>query len=79
MTGRHTLKVPHAKDLDQMSSDELREELAKLRLKQLTIKASNAGHASQPLAHPSGEARQNRKTVARIMTILIRRREPCVA
>ena len=78
MTARHTLKVPHAKDLDQMSSDELRTDLASLRQRQMTIKASNAGHASQPLAHPSGEARSNRRTIARIMTILVRRREPCV-
>jgi ribosomal protein L29 len=76
---RRTLNVMHAKDLNQMSSDELRKMLADAKMRRMTIDAKNAGvGGAQPLVHPSGEARQNRKLIARCMTILVKRGERCV-
>jgi ribosomal protein L29 len=78
MKFKHTLKVPKSKDLNGMSSDELRESLAALKLEKMKIDGSNKGDSANPIPHPSGQARQTRKTIARIMTILTRRRERCV-
>jgi ribosomal protein L29 len=75
---KHTLKVLHAKDYNEMSSDELRETLKKLKLRKMTIDCSNHEANAKPIDHPSGEARQNRKQIARIMTILVKRKERCV-
>ena len=75
---KYTLKTIDAKSLDQMSSDELREMLAQCRTTQMSIEGRNKSPLAIPLPHPSGEARQNRKTIARIMTILVRRKERCV-
>jgi len=75
---KHVLKTPTAKDLDQMSSDELRKDLADLRQQQIGIKCRNAGFGVKMNEHPSGQARQTRVTIARIMTILVKRRERCV-
>jgi ribosomal protein L29 len=75
---KHTLKVPKAKEFDQMSSDELREMLSQLKLRKMAIDGSNKSPIAHPIDHPSGEARQNRKSIARIMTILVKRGEKCV-
>ena len=73
-----TLKVLHAHDLNDMSSNELRELLSEQRKLKMRIDGKNKSPMAHPLEHPSGEARQNRKTIARIMTILVKRKEPCV-
>jgi ribosomal protein L29 len=78
MQAKHELNVLHAKDLNAMSSDELREMLAKCRLDKMRIDGKNKSPMAHPLAHPSGEARQNRKTIARILTILVKRKERCI-
>ena len=72
---KHTLKVSKAKDLEQMSTTELRESLTALRNEKMRINGKNKSPLATPLSHPSGEARQNRKTIARILTILIKRGE----
>lgn len=79
MTAKHTLSVFRAKDINQMSSDEIRKVLSDARARKMTIEAKNAGvGGAQPLVHPSGEAKQNRKLIARCMTILVKRKERCV-
>ena len=75
---KHTLKVTKAKELNEMSNDELRESLAKLKEEKISIESRNKNPAATPLAHPSGQARQNRKTIARIMTVLVKRGQRCV-
>jgi len=78
MNLKHTLKVPKTTDLNEMTSDELRESLAALKMEKMKIDGSNKGDSANPIPHPSGQARQTRKTIARIMTILIGREERCV-
>jgi ribosomal protein L29 len=73
MNAKHTLKVPKSKDISQMTIEELQETLAKLRNEKLKIDGKNKSPMATPLSHPSGEARQNRKTIARIMTCLASR------
>jgi ribosomal protein L29 len=73
-----TLKVLHGAEYHQMSSDELRTLLAKLRNDKVRIDGKNKSPMATPLSHPSGEARQNRKAIARIMTVLVQRGERCV-
>lgn len=77
MTAKHTLKVMHGKDYNEMSSIELRELLSKLRVEKMSIDGKNKSPMATPNAHPSGQARQVRKSIARIMTILIKRGERC--
>jgi len=76
--GKRTLNVMHGKNLHEMSSDELREMLQKAKMDKLRIYGKNKSPMSVPLAHPSGEAKQNRKMIARVMTILVKRGERCV-
>ena len=78
MTAKHTLHVLKARDFDQMSSDELRETLAKLKQQRMINDAKNQAMVLKKLEHPSGETRQTKKSIARIMTILVRRKERCV-
>jgi ribosomal protein L29 len=78
MTAKRTLKVLHAKDYNEMSSDELRETLKHLRADKMSIDGKNKSPMATPLPHPSGQARQNRKSIARVMTILVKRKERCV-
>jgi ribosomal protein L29 len=75
---KRTLKVMKAKEFDEMSSDELRERLSELRRNKMSIDGKNKSPMATPAAHPSGEARQTRKSIARIMTILVKRKERCV-
>lgn len=75
---KHTLHILHGSDYNQMSSDELRAALSKLRADKMEIDAKKSGNTNKPLPHPSGMAQQNRKSIARIMTILVARKEPCV-
>lgn len=78
MTTKHTLGVLHAKDYNEMGSDELRELLSKLKAEKMSIEGKNKSPMATPLDHPSGRAVQNRKAIARIMTILVKRKERCV-
>lgn len=75
---KHTLHVLKAKEYDQMSSDELREALTKLKQQKMVNDAKNQPMVLKKLEHPSGETRQTKKSIARIMTILIKRGERCV-
>jgi|WetSurMetagenome_2_1015567.scaffolds.fasta_scaffold147540_3 hypothetical protein len=76
--GKRTLNVMHGKNLHEMTSDELRELLQKSKMDRLRIDGKNKSPMATPLSHPSGEALQNRKLTARIMTILVKRGERCV-
>ncbi len=78
MNAKHTLKVLKAKSLDEMSSDELRGMLAQCKQEKMSIDGKNKSPMATPLDYPSGRAKQNRKTIARIMTILVKRKERCV-
>ena len=75
---KRTLNVLHAKDYNDMSSVELREHLAQLKATKMVVDCKNKSPTAIPTKHPSGEARQNRKAIARIMTILVKRKERCV-
>lgn len=70
----HKQKILRAHDLDQMASIELRGLLAKCKIEKMAldgkIHKGESGH--------SGLVRNTRKTIARIMTILVRRKERCV-
>lgn len=57
-----------------MSSTELRELLAKCRLEKMALDGKI--HKGEP--GRGGLVRNTRKTIARIMTILVRRKERCI-
>lgn len=76
--GKRTLNVMHGKNLHEMTSIELRELLQKSKMEKMRIEGKNKSPMATPLSHPSGEARQNRKMIARIMTVLVKRGERCV-
>jgi ribosomal protein L29 len=75
MIAKHTLKVIPAKEFHEMTSVELREHLTKFQNEKMKIEGKNKSPMAAPLSHPSGEARQNRKSIARIKTILKQRGE----
>jgi len=76
--GKRTLNVMHGKNLHEMTSIELRELLQKSKMEKMRIEGKNKSPMATPLSHPSGEARQNRKMIARIMTVLVKRGERCI-
>jgi large subunit ribosomal protein L29 len=74
-TPRAEGKTPKAKDINQMSSDEIREHLIALKYAQISLEGKRASGGA--LENP-GQLRNNRKTIARMKTILIKRGERCV-
>ena len=70
----HKLNVPNAKTLHEMSSDELRNILANARNEMLSIR----GNIAKGNPGFGGKHVQTRKTIARCITILVKRGEPCV-
>ena len=74
--GKRTLKVMHGKDIDQMSSDEIREKLKDVKMQNMTYLAQVKSQ-NKPIEHPS-RIRENRKMIARMMTVLVKRGERCV-
>jgi ribosomal protein L29 len=79
MTAKHVLHVLHGKDYDQMSSDELRETLAKLRKQKMVNEAKNQPMVIKKHEHGTGEIKQTKKSIARVLTILVKRGERCVS
>ena len=67
----------NASGLDQMSSDELRELLAQKNMELMTARAKS--DRGMPVVAGVQTQKEIRKTRARIMTILVRRGERCVA
>lgn len=68
-------KVLKAKDLDQMSDQELRDLLAANRKAKIILEGHNV---QDPHPQNSGAMKKNRKTIARCLTILTRRGVSCV-
>jgi ribosomal protein L29 len=67
--------IPKAKDINQMSSDEIRENLLALKFAQMSLNAKKGqGGAIENV----GQIRNNRRTIARMMTVLVQRGERCV-
>jgi len=69
-------RAPNARTIDQMSSDELREHIAAIRFAQMSMKAKNAQKGSTNTTPM--QVRQNRRTMARMITILVKRGERVV-
>jgi ribosomal protein L29 len=67
--------IPKAKDINEMSSVEIREHLAAIKVAQMSLDAKNARGEAIENNH---QIRNNRRTVARMKTILIKRGERCV-
>jgi len=65
-----------ATDINQMSSDEIREHLAAVRLAQMSLLAKNAQKGAT-IKNPM-QIRQNRRTIARMLTVLVKRGERAV-
>lgn len=68
-------KIPKAKDISQMSSDEIRENLLALKYAQMSLNAKKGQGGS---IENVGQFRNNRRTIARMMTVLVQRGERCV-
>jgi ribosomal protein L29 len=68
-------KITKAKEFDQMSSVELRETLWQLKMEKMSIE----GKIAKGDAGLGGSHSNTRKSIARIMTILVKRGERCVA
>lgn len=76
--GKRLLKLPKAKELDEYSSDELREQLKKLRELQMGNTHNPGGNQGKYFKEHPMAPREIRRTIARIITILVRRGERCV-
>ncbi len=71
--GKH--KFPTSNDINQMSNDEIREQLKQYKRALMSDAAKN--RKGLQLDNPMS-IRQTKKTIARMMTILIKRNEKCV-
>jgi ribosomal protein L29 len=72
---KHTLGVLHGKQIHEMSSDEIRELLVKLKTANM-VPLAQVKSQKKAIEHPS-QIRENKKMIARCMTILIQRGERC--
>jgi ribosomal protein L29 len=74
--GKKTLNVLKAKPMNEMSSDELRTIIKDARLQNMTLNAQVKSQ-KKAIEHPS-RIKENRRMIARAMTILVKRGERCV-
>jgi ribosomal protein L29 len=73
--GKRTLNTMRAKEMHQMSSDELRTIIANARLELMKLVGLSRGKHEAP-THPRA-IKENKKAIARAMTILVKRGERC--
>ena len=68
--------IMKGKEMHQMSSEELRKLLADAKLQKVTLLGLSKGKKEAP--KNSSAIKENRRTIARAMTILVQRGERCV-
>jgi len=73
---KHTLGIINAKTMDQMSSDEIRKIVTDCRAANITFLAQVKSQKKQ-IEHPK-RIKENKKMIARGLTVLVRRKERCV-
>ena len=73
---KHTLHILNARDVSQMSSEEIRTLIADLKQANMTFLAKVKSQ-NMAIEHPS-RIKENKRMIARGMTILIKRGERCV-
>ena len=76
MTAKHTLNVLHGKQIHEMSSDEIRDLLAKLK-RDIMTPLAQVKSQKKAIEHPS-QIRESKRMIARCMTVLVKRKERCV-
>jgi ribosomal protein L29 len=74
--GKRVCNLPNSNEINQMSSNEIREHIKKYKLSLMTDVGRNTGKGLT-LENPS-RIRETKRTIARMMTVLVRRKERCV-